>query len=71
MVEYLSDLDEKWMVREVNIYSLGPFEVVLVTIQFPSFLANISIPGNFVEIQEISENSEIGVRETLFSEACI
>ena len=23
MVEYLSDLDEKWMVREVNIWSFG------------------------------------------------
>ena len=50
---------------------LDHFEVVLVRIRFSSVLANISIPGNFVEIQEISENSEFGVRETLFSEACI
>ena len=44
------------------------FEVVLVRIQFPCVFRNYLEPGNFVEVQEIFKNSEIGVRETLFSE---
>ena len=68
MVEYLSDLNEKWMVRKVSFCSFGPvwsrFGKSSISFSFSKY----SDPGNFVEIQEIFENSEIGVRETLFSE---
>ena len=68
MVEYLSDLNEKWMVRKVNFCNFGPvwsrFGKSSISFSFSKY----SDPGNFVEFQEIFKNSEIGVRETLFSD---
>ena len=68
MIEYLSDLNEKWMVRKVNFCNfwtcLKPFWEEFNSLRFSKY----SSPGNFVNFQEISKNSEIGVRETLFSE---
>ena len=68
MIEYLSDLNEKWMVRKVSICSFGPVWSRFGKSSFSFSFRKYSDPGNFVKIQEIFENSENGVRETLFSE---
>ena len=68
MIEYLSDLNEKWMVRKVNFCSFGHVWSRFGKSSIFFFFCKYSSPENFVEFQEISENSENGVRETLFSD---
>ena len=68
IIEYLSDLNEKWMVRKVNFCNFGPVWSRFGKSSIFFVFSKYSSPGNFVELQEISENSEIGIRKTLFSE---
>ena len=68
---YLSDGNEKWMDRDVNIsYILthsNRFDATPNSTSFNTF----SDSGNFVVFRQIFENSENEVSETLFSEAKI
>ena len=68
MIEYLSDLNEKWMVRKVDFCNFGPVWSRFGKSSIFFVFSKYSRPGNNGEFQEISENSEIGIRETLFSE---
>ena len=68
MVKYLSDWNEKWMVTKISFCSFGSFWNRCGTSSIFFNFSKYSDPGNFVKIQENFENSEIRVRETLFSE---
>ena len=71
MVEYLSKLDENLMVRQTNICCFTPDLNCSGRKSSFDCLWRNSKPGKFQFFQEISENSEIHVQKTLFSEGYI
>ena len=67
MIEYLSDWDEKWMVREVNTSYFVTYSKRCSTSFDSTFSSTFSNSGKFVDFREISEM----LSETLFSWANI
>ena len=68
MKEYLSISAEKLIVRKTNTYSFTTNLNCFGTNSILIRLTKNSNPGKFEFFQEISEKSEIRVKETLFSE---